>query len=305
MFKTVEAPKSAWWLPILPILTQASNVLKQEYQNYCAGGSFNIERKGDESPVTQADHRVNSYLMQALNHWRPDIAILSEEGCHAKRHSWAQCWMLDPLDGTKEFIAKRDEFTINLSLINGHDTVFAAIVVPCLNVLYLCDAAQPALKYDLLTQQFAVYTGFAAQSSQLGLHTANTSKPSNHVVTLKVGLSHNNRSAQYNTYLEGLTQRKQPFERIEAGSAYKFCLMLEGLIDLYPRFHPTCEWDTSAGQALLESIGGGLYSLKAEPFRYNLRSTLLNDGFMAVVNPAVYQLAFEVLAEMQQAKNQS
>ena len=294
MFKPIETPTALWWLPLLPILQQASDILKQEYQNYRAGCQFNIEHKGDDSPITQADFRVNHFLMQVLSAWQPDLPVLSEESDNSKRDTWSRCWMLDPLDGTKEFIQQRDEFTINLSLIEGHDTVFAAIVVPCQNLLYIGDVNQLPYRVDFATGQFARYDAAStASTASTALNTTNSS--------IKVGLSHSNRNSRYDNFMQQLAQIVPQIERVEAGSAYKFCLMLEGQIDLYPRFHPTSEWDTSAGQALLESIGGGLYDLTGKAFRYNKRDTLLNAGFIASVNPDLGALAFAVLSEISTA----
>lgn len=299
MFKPVEAPTALWWLPLLPILQQASDILKQEYQNYRAGCQFNIEQKADNSPVTQADYRVNHYLMQALSAWQPDVPILSEESQNHERASWSRCWMLDPLDGTKEFIQQRDEFTINLSLIDGHDTVFAAIVVPCQNLLYMGDVHALPYRVDLATGAFARYEPLV--STQFAQAAVLKNSPSEISTHLKVGLSHANRSASYDKFMQQLATVVPNIKRVEAGSAYKFCLMLEGQIDLYPRFHPTSEWDTSAGQALLESIGGGLYALNGKAFRYNARDTLLNAGFIAAINENHRALAFQVLARLKSA----
>ncbi len=287
MFKSVDAPRDAWWLPLLPILKQASEILKQEYQNYCEGGQFNIDQKSDNSPVTQADYRVNHYLFAALTDWRPDLPIVSEESSNIERHHWPLCWMLDPLDGTKEFIQQREEFTINLSLIHTHDTVFAAIVVPCQDVLYIGDVDRLPYKYDLQQQQFWQFDATALSQ---------VLTPS---MCLNIGLSHSNQTTAYQQFMQLLSLKHEQIQRIEAGSAYKFCMMLEGQIDIYPRFHPTSEWDTSAGQALLESIGGGLYGLNGKAFRYNLRGSLLNSGFMACVSEASRELAFTVLREIE------
>jgi len=114
---------------------------------------------------------------------------------------------------------------------------------------------------------------------------------------IQVGLSHGSKDIRYQQFMDHIAQQ-YPVVRREAGSAYKFCMMLEGVIDIYPRFHPTSEWDTSAGQGLLESIGGGLLSLQKEPFTYNARSSVLNNGFIAFTNQVTRTLSLEALAQV-------
>src|SRR5699024_4323510 len=119
MFITTQAPQDQQMLNLVPILAYASQILLDEYEAYCAGREFSIDEKPDQSPVTQADLKVNAYLLEQLAILTPDIPVLSEESDYSERHAWSICWMLDPLDGTKEFIHERDEFTINLSLIQN------------------------------------------------------------------------------------------------------------------------------------------------------------------------------------------
>ncbi|VDA20739.1 3'(2'),5'-bisphosphate nucleotidase CysQ [Acinetobacter baumannii] len=124
MFITTTRPNDALIEQLLPILEEASQILLQEYQNYSAGYEFTIQEKHDDSPVTQADLKVNRFLLKHLAEITPELPVLSEESDYSARHAWSSCWMLDPLDGTKEFIHERDEFTINLSLIEGRETIF-------------------------------------------------------------------------------------------------------------------------------------------------------------------------------------
>lgn len=278
MFITTQAPQDEKILKIVPMMAHASLILLEEYQNYCNGQVFNIDRKEDQSPVTQADLRVNSYLIKELATLFPDIPVLSEESDNQDRQSWDICWMLDPLDGTKEFIHKRDEFTINLSLIRDYQTVFSIIAVPTEQVMYLGHLTELPYKYSFTTKTWERYCKFKDVNED----------------AIQVGLSHSSKNPKYQQYMDYLEQ-ESPVIRREAGSAYKFCMMLEGEIDIYPRFHPTSEWDTSAGQGLLESIGGGLVSLDAEPFTYNQRDTVLNSGFIAYRDEDNRQLALKAL----------
>lgn len=281
MFITTQAPQDQQMLSLVPILANASQILHEEYQNYCAGREFKILEKSDHSPVTQADLKVNQYLLDQLKILTPHIDVLSEESDHAERHTWSTCWMLDPLDGTKEFIHKRDEFTINLSLIDDHQTVFSLIAVPTEQVMYLGYLTELPYKYSFEHQTWERYCKFKTHETD----------------AIQVGLSHSSQNPKYQQYIDFIEQ-ENPVIRREAGSAYKFCMMLEGEIDIYPRFHPTSEWDTSSGQGLLESIGGGLLSLDAIPFSYNQRDTVLNAGFIAFRDVDNQKIALDALSKV-------
>ncbi|WP_445115972.1 3'(2'),5'-bisphosphate nucleotidase CysQ family protein [Acinetobacter sp. WZC-1] len=281
MFITTQVPQDSQILQLVPILAHAGQILLEEYQHYCTGREFNIDEKADRSPVTQADLRVNQYLMQQLAEITPDIPVLSEESDHSRRHEWDVCWMLDPLDGTREFIHERDEFTINLSMIQNHQTVFAVIVVPTEQVMYMGYLTELPYKYSFSEKSWERYCKYKDADND----------------AIQVGLSHSSKNLRYQRYIEYIEQ-ENPVIRREAGSAYKFCMMLEGEIDIYPRFHPTSEWDTSAGQGLLESIGGGLVSLDGLPFTYNQRATVLNDGFIAFRDQEIQPLALDALSSI-------
>ena len=281
MFITTQAPQDQQILKLVPIMAQASQILLEEYQNYCAGSEFNIDEKDDHSPVTQADLRVNQFLLQALAEITPDIPVLSEESDYSKRHGWTTCWMLDPLDGTKEFIHERDEFTINLSLIQNHQTIFSVIAVPTEQVMYIGYLTELPYKYSFSQKTWERYNKFKDADAD----------------AIQIGLSHSSKNPKYQQYIDFIEQ-EIPVIRREAGSAYKFCMMLEGEIDIYPRFHPTSEWDTSSGQGLLESIGGGLVSLDAVPFTYNQRDTVLNDGFIAFRDKDNQKIALDALSNV-------
>ena len=281
MFITAQSPQDQQILSLVPILAVASQLLLEEYQNYCAGHAFKINEKDDHSPVTQADLKVNQYLMQELAKLTPNIPIISEESDYSQRHSWIECWMLDPLDGTKEFIHQRDEFTINLSLIQNHQTIFSVIVVPTEQLMYIGYLTDLPYKYSFISETWEKYCKFKSAP----------------VDAIQVGLSHSSKNPKYQKYIEYIEQ-EIPVIRREAGSAYKFCMMLEGDIDIYPRFHPTSEWDTSAGQGLLESIGGGVLTLESIPFAYNKRDTILNNGFIAYKDSEMKELALEALSNI-------
>ena len=280
MFKTTIAPQDALILQLVPIVTQACEILRAEYQAYCAGAAFDVERKSDNSPVTQADYRVNEFITTALQSNFSHRPVLSEEGDNTERKQWQSFWLLDPLDGTKEFLHKRPEFTINLSLVEGAHTTFAILAIPGEQTIYICPKQGLPLKFEIQTGRWLEYVEDQPSAMiQIGLSQSSQDKP------------------KYAEYLEILKQRVSIVE-FKAGSAYKFCMILEGKVDIYPRFHPTSEWDTSAGQCLIERIGGGLVDLKGKPFLYNQRDNLLNGGFIAFRNIEMKELAFQALELM-------
>ena len=266
---------------VLLIVEGASEILRDEYTSYCAGDVFTIEHKGDTSPVTQADYRVNQYIIDQLKKVS-DLPVLSEEGQKNEYHLWNKFWLLDPLDGTKEFLHQRPEFTINLSIIEHNTTIFAILAAPYEYTVYIAPENGKPLKYNYKKKEW-----FEFIESQKNLNS-----------DVKVGLSQSSqKKSKYEEFLNTLIQFNA-FESYKAGSAYKFCMMLEDKIDIYPRFHPTCEWDTSAGQCLLERIGGGLVDFKGRRFTYNQRDSLVNNGFIAFRNQQMKDLAFNVLELM-------
>lgn len=267
------------------ILQQASAIIVAEYERYQRGGQFQIERKSDNSPVTQADLKAHRFISQALAQLTPKLPLLSEEGEHNERHQWQRFWMLDPLDGTKEFIDQTGEFTINLSLIENGESVISAIAVPLMSKLYIVEKIvknnheerQLPYRYQWNAQGQTVLFQYDLNKNGLkqnGFKTENS---------LRIAMSRRpERSLRYQEFLDFLTSQNISYRKVNAGSAYKFCMMIEGEIDLYPRFHPTSEWDTSAGQGLLQSLGGEVFDLSHRPFRYNQRTSLLNGQFIAL-----------------------
>ena len=279
MFVQAEAPRDQLTIKLIPLLRQASQILVDEYNQYISGQKFDIEKKSDNSPVTQADYKVNQFLTQALAEIS-ELPLLSEEATNENRKNWKKFWLLDPLDGTKEFLHKRAEFTINLSLVDNAQTVYAVIVVPCENTMYIATEVGLPYKLDIKNNQWFKYSEQHINSE------------------IKVGLSQSSQSKpQYAQFLEQLNTIT-PFITFKAGSAYKFCMILEDKVDIYPRFHPTCEWDTSAGQCLIERIGGGLIDFNGKSFTYNQRDTLLNNGFLAYKNNEMRDISLKALELM-------
>ena len=275
MFQTSQAPSSLLLHQLCEMLQQASSLIASEYHSYVAGQQFDIQHKLDDSPVTQADIKAHQFIAQRLiiinQQLGESIPLLSEEGNHDNRKQWQTFWLLDPLDGTKEFINQTGEFTINLSLMTMGEAVISAIAIPMKQTVYIAQQSHLPFKYQWGD---SAITWLQYQPHQ---HRDTLSIP------IKIAMSRRNeRNALYGEFLADLSTRGLAYELVTAGSAYKFCLMLEHQVDVYVRFHPTSEWDTAAGQGLLQSIGGDVLDLQQRPLLYNQRDSLLNGAFIAL-----------------------
>jgi 3'(2'), 5'-bisphosphate nucleotidase len=223
---------------------------------------FAVTRKSDDSPLTEADQVAHGIISRALAALDGSIPILSEEslpGDHATRRSWSRYWLVDPLDGTKEFIKRNGEFTVNIALIDEHRAVLGAVLAPVLDRLYSGAVGLGAWRTD---------SGGAPQPITV---RASAAQP------LRVVGSRSHPTPELAQYLAGLP----PYEITDMGSSLKICLVAEGAADVYPRLGPTSEWDTAAAQAILESAGGRMIDLAGLPLRYNSKDDLLNPHFLA------------------------
>lgn len=265
------------------ILQQASVLITEEYHAYLQGEQFEVDKKQDSSPVTQADMNAHRYLREALAGLTIQLPLLSEEEDHPQRRSWAQYWLLDPLDGTKEFLHKTGEFTINLSLIDAGQSVISAIAVPLKNTIYISEKGDYPFRWQWDNENLAVAKFEHVYRDRAIMRIAVSRRAENHPL--------------YTQFMQYLTTQHIPYEMVNIGSAYKFCMMLEDVVDIYPRFHPTCEWDTAAGQGLLESIGGELVDFKHQPFQYNQRESVLNQSFIALRQAQDWQYVADFFAQ--------
>ena len=247
-------------------LTQSVGVaLSAFYEN---PAHLNITQKFDDSPVTAADLAAHHHIVAGLAQLTPHIPVLSEESTdHEARHQWSRFWLVDPLDGTREFIERTGEFSVNIALIDDGQVIMAVIGVPVKGTVYAVGGAGLVWHVDA--------TGWHRRLPQLKPITA----PWQMAISRQAGQQ---RADRYQGLLNQLTVQQRVFETVHAGSAYKFCLMVDGAVDVYPRLHPTSEWDTAAGQGLLEALGGGVYDLQGRPFRYNQRKGILNGSFIAL-----------------------
>ncbi len=224
---------------------------------------FSVEQKEDCSPITQADLLAHQHISRRLHELTPDIPILSEESSEqeiANRLCWQRYWLIDPLDGTKEFVSRNGEFTVNIALIENGKPVFGVVFAPVLDLLYW------GSEFGAFKQQ--------GQAAAQPISVADTPKRED---TWRVLVSRNHLSDDTLQYLKQFSSIKQR----SIGSSLKFCLVAQGSADLYPRFAPTCEWDSAAAQAVVEAAGGCVLEYPTlNPLRYNRRNTLLNPHFL-------------------------
>src|SRR3984957_19820189 len=247
---------------LMPIVARAGAAIMRVYD-----AGFTVQHKEDNSPLTLADLESQRVIIEGLNEVTPDIPILSEESAQApwaERQSWRELWVVDPLDGTREFVKRNGEFTVNIALVCDHEPVLGVVAAPAQGLLFWGAAKVGAFSHHQGTAQLPI----------------KVSAPED---PLRVVGSRSHASAETAAYLER-------FERIVMtgiGSSLKFCLIAEGKADLYPRFGPTSEWDTAAGQALLEAAGGPAPRTGGHRLRYNCRSSVINGDFLAFSDPSV------------------
>lgn len=228
--------------------------------------AFAVETKADNSPLTAADRAAHDTIAEALARLTPGIPLWSEESAtiawETRRH-WDEFWLVDPLDGTREFIKRNGEFTVNIALVRDHRAVLGVVHAPVPGRDYCGYAGGPALRTD---------PGQPAQE----IRVRQPAKP-----PVRVAGSRSHRGAS----LENFLQRLGAHEFVSMGSSLKFCLVAEGTADVYPRLGPTSEWDTAAAQAIVEAAGGQVIDLDGEPLRYNTCDKVLNPHFLASGDP--------------------
>ena len=225
--------------------------------------AFAIEHKDDRSPLTAADLASHRCIVAGLQALTPDIPVLSEESKDidiAARREWTTFWLVDPLDGTREFIKRNGEFTVNIALVVDGVATWGVIQQPVTGALWHGGAAVGAFLREGDAADVAIHARIPA------------SEP------LRIAASRSHRDERTQAVLDALPGS----DVVGCGSSLKFCRIADGGIDLYPRFGPTSEWDTAAGQAILEGAGGAVLAPDGRPFRYNQRDTLLNGDFVAL-----------------------
>jgi len=245
-----------------PIARDAGDAIMRIYVE----DSANVQHKEDNSPVTEADIAAHCVLASRLASLLANCPVVSEEdaGSQIYRQGEGRFWLIDPLDGTKEFIARNGEFTVNIALIENGRSVLGVVYAPAKDILYWGGADMGAFRcVEGETLAIKVSVGNGSGSCR--------------VVASK---SHLNEAT------ESFINRLGAVSLLQAGSSLKFCRVAEGVADIYPRLAPTCEWDTAAAQAVLEGAGGFVLDLQGEPIRYG-KSDVLNPSFIATRDVAL------------------
>ena len=248
--------------PVIEIAKTAGAAIMQVYST-----DFSVVKKDDNSPLTQADLAAHHLIVSALNKLTPDIPILSEESeavDYETRKNWPRYWLIDPLDGTREFVKRNGEFTVNIALVDEQNSVLGVVYAPVIEVLYYAALAQGAYKQIKLDKPFAIKT------KTLDLNLPIVAGSRSHTDEKMQNFMHNLKDRS------GVTP-----ELISMGSSLKICLVAEGAADVYPRLGPTSEWDTAAAHCVLNEAGGDIVDEAGLSLRYNTKHSLLNPFFFA------------------------
>jgi 3'(2'), 5'-bisphosphate nucleotidase len=256
----VSASDARYVEPLLALARQAGAAIMRVYAE-----DFAVSHKEDRSPLTEADMASHNLIARGLRELAPEIPLLSEEQADvpwAERRAWHRYWLVDPLDGTREFVNRNGEFTVNIALVEGSGVMLGVVYAPALDELhyglrgvgaFVCDGER---RVPIAVRRPALPPlRVAASRSHLDLRSSAT------------------------------IDRMGETSLLGMGSSLKFCRMAEARLDVYPRFAPTSEWDTAAGQCVLECAGGVVLTLDGEPLRYNGKESLLNPDFLALGDP--------------------
>ncbi|OIQ82423.1 3'(2'),5'-bisphosphate nucleotidase CysQ [mine drainage metagenome] len=243
---------------VASIALEAGKAIMTVYQD-----EIMVSRKEDNSPLTQADLAANDIITSGLKELVPELPVISEESAairFEKRKKWDRYWLVDPLDGTREFIKRNGEFSVNIALIEHHQPVLGVVYAPALDLLFFAAKGEGA------------YRRQGNQAGQL-IHARAFDRTR---VTIAGSRSH------AGDRLLRFLNRIGPHHLISMGSSLKICLVAEGRADVYPRLGLTSEWDTAAAQCVLEEAGGRLVGTDGYALRYNTKDSLLNPEFFAV-----------------------
>lgn len=248
--------------PVILLARAAGRAIMDVY----GSDELGVQSKADDSPLTRADLAAHHVIAEGLARLTPTLPVLSEEAADipwSTRRQWERYWLVDPLDGTKEFIKRNGEFTVNIALIDSG--------VPALGVVYA----------PVLDWLYAGVRGLgASKQTPEGVEHIST-RPINNDI-LRVVASRTHRGEKLDAWLETAGKQFAAVQTLSMGSSLKICLVAEGAADVYPRLAPTCEWDTAAAQAVLEAAGGVLVTADGLAYRYNCKEFLVNPQFVAV-----------------------
>jgi 3'(2'), 5'-bisphosphate nucleotidase len=244
--------------PIVALAEDAGRAILEVYST-----DFEVQSKDDESPLTQADLASHRWIDAGLRSLTPDIPIISEESGlpdFDERSQWNRYWLIDPLDGTKEFVNRNGEFTVNIALIQDNRPLLGVVHVPVQDKTYVGCEGLGAQRRD-------------GDADPVQIKVAESSASAVRVVG-----SRSHRGASLDAYLEALGE----YDMVPMGSSLKFCVVAEGGADIYPRLGPTSEWDTAAAQAVVEQAGGSVVTLDGKPMKYNTKADILNPHFFVI-----------------------
>ena len=235
------------------------------------GTDFAVDIKSDRSPLTQADLAAHRVIVDGLADMTPDIPVFSEESVpppFEERRGWQRYWLVDPLDGTKEFVSRNGEFTVNIALIVEGRPLLGVVAVPVRDQVYLGDAsAGHAVRIDAEREE-VILEGRPMDRSR--------------VCTVVASRSHGGERLE--AFVGALDSRFPGIERRPVGSSLKLCILAEGGADLYPRLGPTSEWDIAAAHAVLAAAGGDVWAVDGSEIGYNKGDSVLNPEFFAVAD---------------------
>ncbi len=256
-----------WLEPLECLIRDAGAAIMAVYES---ADTISVETKADESPLTAADRAAHQVIAADLARLTPEIPLLSEESAlppFAERRQWSRYWLVDPLDGTKEFISRNGEFTVNIALIDQGEPVLGLVYAPVTGVLYGGVRGQGAWRQDASGRQ-VIKTRSLAGSSRV-----------------KIVASRRHGGDLLAPLLARVERHFAQADCLSVGSSLKLCMLAEGVADWYPRLAPTSEWDTAAAQAVLEAAGGVVVDEHFRPLPYNTRESVLNPFFHALADP--------------------
>lgn len=246
--------------PVCDLAIAAGALIMRFYRE----GGHDTAIKADKSPVTDADMAANRLIVDKLREWAPHIPVVSEEGDKPDVGEAPLFWLVDPLDGTRSFIRRRGEFTVNIALIENKVPVFGVIYLPVQEMLYYGSTAYGAFRQPSTDAPRRIHARVQPEEG----------------ATAIVSMSHLDPKTE--AFLGTITVAA----RSSASSSLKFCRVAEGVADIYPRFGPTSEWDTAAGHAIVNAAGGSVTHLDGTPFTYAKRPDFRNPGFVVRGKPA-------------------
>ena len=258
-------PNNKLLLDICNVSIEAGKEILNFYNN-----EIEVKHKEDSSPLTKADLASNKIILESLTKLNSNIPILSEESLvdWSIRKNWKKYWLVDPLDGTKEFIKKNGEFTVNIALIEDNNPILGVIYVPAKSLLYLAEKNKGSFKTNTKDKL----------ENLKGIQKILVSSQTNRARVI------GSRSHSNATFDNWVKEKFPNANIVQAGSSLKFCLIAEGEADIYPRFGPTSEWDIAAGHMIVNEAGGKIRTFQNNSIKYNTKENIINPEFYAIGN---------------------